>query len=43
MQANPWFYTHTGQRQGPVSDDEIRQLIIERKFSLTPVHSGRMT
>lgn len=32
MQYNPWYYTHTGQRHGPVSNDEIRKLIIERKI-----------
>jgi hypothetical protein len=32
MQYNPWYYTHTGQRHGPVSNDELRKLIIERKI-----------
>ncbi|MFC5050733.1 DUF4339 domain-containing protein [Rubritalea spongiae] len=32
MQIYPWYYTHTGKRHGPVSNDQIRKLIIERKI-----------
>lgn len=32
MNINQWYYTHTGQRHGPVSEDAIRQLIVERKI-----------